>query len=343
MNICFFNCEHLGDSFFSEPFIRNICNSNPDCTFFQWCPYGSELIMGSSNLYYLEDTYNNQYKNGYKYGDFPELYTEDNDIKHIFISNIATPEFTFFYHNTKYIAFNIWCGAIAHAHDLEFKHIYNGFYNLLHKINQKYSKTFKIQPLGTFQLLPSLRDVSILPMEPYKTQYKKLIFVYNFIPRNFQMVIDISLFIKKASECFNNCLFIIARYDQKLDNIQNILFCDRDFKYFPTRNCSNLLFIAKITNECDIIISQINGASWIWLNNNLKTANKHIFLFDDCNDDNKKESLEIDFFSKGYSKTYIPKLNAWYSAATQVTMNIVNYLHYDIDSAIDMLNTAIDK
>lgn len=40
MNICFFNVAHIGDNFFSQPFILNICKNNPEVTFYYWSLVG---------------------------------------------------------------------------------------------------------------------------------------------------------------------------------------------------------------------------------------------------------------------------------------------------------------
>jgi hypothetical protein len=64
MNICFFNCNHIGDIFFAQPFILNICKNNPSVTFYYWFYIGHVFFENKcSNLKYLENNICREYKN----------------------------------------------------------------------------------------------------------------------------------------------------------------------------------------------------------------------------------------------------------------------------------------
>ena len=328
MNICFYTDTHLGDVLLANPFVHKICNSNPDNMFFQWCLCGNELLMGPNNLNYLEEIIVNDYQEGFISGGAPENYTENTILRQIFINHHHTDIFVFKYRDIEYIALNIWCLPLGCSNDANHDQLYNGFYNKLQKINQLFNKKYVLHPFEPYEMLPYLNPM----VNNYFIQWnvthdssKKRIFFYNFVARVSKPYLDFSLFLKKAVQQFPNHLFILAMYDDTLKDITNIVFCDRDFGIKQVKNGSNLLYLAQINNLCDVVISSYTGASWVWFNRNIEINQKKILLFDDSYDG----SEDI--------KKYIPKLNSWYRESSQKQSDIIFYLNYDIDIAMQTL------
>lgn len=329
MNICFYTDTHLGDVLLSNPFIHKICKSNPNDTFFQWCLYGNELLMGPNNLNYLEEIKVNDYQDGFVSGGAPEDYTENTDLKQIFINNHHTDIFVLKYKDIEYIALNIWCLPLGCFNDAKYDQLYNGFHNKIQKINQLFNKKYVFHTFEPYEMLPNLNPMVnnyFIQWNITQDSSKKRVFFYNFVSRVSKPYMDISLFLKKAVQQFPNHLFILAMYDDTLKDITNIVFCDRDFGIKQVKNGINLLYLAQINNSCDVVISSYTGASWVWFNKNIEINQKKILLFDDSYDG----SDDI--------KTYIPKLNSWYRNSTQKDNDIIFYLNYNIDIAIQTLS-----
>jgi len=332
MNICFYIDTHLGDVLLSNPFVHKICNSNPNEVFFQWCLCGNELLMGPNNLHYLEPITNNNYEEGFVSGDAPEKYTENTILRQLFIQHHSTDIFVFKHNNIEYIALNIWCLPLGCANDARYDELCSGFQNKLQKINQLFNKNYEFHPFEPYEMLPYLKPFENLHFYAWNNIHnssKKRVFFYNFEPRVSKQRLDMSLFLKNAAEQFPNHLFILAMYDDTLKDITNIVFCDRDFGIKPVKNGNNLLCLAEINNSCDVVISSHAGASWVWFNRNIEINQKKILIFDDRFDNSTE------------SKIYIPKLNDWYHESSQKNDDIVFYLNYNIDVALQTLASLL--
>lgn len=329
MNICFYTDTHLGDVLLSNPFVHKICNSNPDDMFFQWCLCGNELLMGPNNLNYLEMIIDNDYEDGFVSGNAPEQYTQNTNLKQMFIKHHHTDIFVLKYKDIEYIALNIWCLPLGCSNDAKYDQLYNGFYNKIQKINKLFNKKYDFHSFEPYEMLPYLKPIENIIFNKWNITQdfsKKRVFFYNFKPRVSKQRLDMSLFLKNAAEQFPNHLFILAMYDDTLRDITNIVFCDRDFGIKPVKNGNNLLCFAEINNSCDIVISSHAGASWVWFNRNIEIKQKKILIFDDRFDNSTE------------SKIYIPKLNDWYRESSQKNNDIVFYLNYNIDIAIQTLS-----
>jgi hypothetical protein len=329
MNICFYTDTHLGDVLLSNPFVHKICKSNPNETFFQWCLCGNELLMGPNNLKYLEIIIDNDYEDGFVSGNAPEQYTENTNLKQMFIKHHHTDIFVLKYKDIEYIALNIWCLPLGCSNDAKYDQLYNGFHNKIQKINQLFNKKYDFHSFEPYEMLPYLKPIENIIFDKWNITQdfsKKRIFFYNFVSRISKSYLDMYLFLKKAAEQLPDYLFILAIYDHRLKDITNIVFCDRDFCIKPLKNGNNLLSLAMINNKCDVVISSYTGASWVWFNRNIEINHKKILMFDDS--------------YEGYDdiKTYIPKLNSWYRKSTQKDNDIIFYLNYDIDIAIQTLS-----
>ena len=53
-HICFYNIYHFGDIFFTQPFVKHICDSNPNVIFYYWLLQGHAVYDGIPNLICLE-------------------------------------------------------------------------------------------------------------------------------------------------------------------------------------------------------------------------------------------------------------------------------------------------
>lgn len=328
MNICFYTDCHLGDLLLSNPFIHKICKSNPNETFFQWALYGNELIMGPSNLHYLEPHVENEYLTGFVSGSIPENYTPNNELKEMFIRNHMTDILVFKYNDVEYIAFNVWCSALGCSEDANHTELHDRFMKNLQKINVTFHKNYRMDDFAPYEMLPCLKPTYCSVFDHWNNTYdssKKRIFIYNFVPRLANPFLDIRLFIKTAAEQFPDYLFILAMYDDTLKYINNVFFCDRDYDIKSVINGNNLLSLAEINNKCDVIISTCSGVSWVWFNRNLESNQKTVLLFDDS--DNFKNQM----------KEYIPKLRSWYRETSKKEQSFIFYLDYRIELAIETL------
>jgi len=301
MYLCFYSDAHLGDILLSNPFIKKICESNPNETFYQWSLYGNELVCGPVNLYYLENN-NCTYKDNFKSGLAPEDFTDDTFLKQLFIKNHNTSIFHFNYREKDYIALNTWCIPLGCETDINLVELVTCYNRKIIEINDRFNTNLKINTYESWELMPYFKNVSIDSFVDWKNKtnnYKELIFIYNYVPRLVKINIDINNFIKHICNLYKNSIIIVPLYNDLLNNITNIKFCDRDFDCNSDIYGNNLLKIKNINNYCNTIIALPTGGSWMLFNSDLKDNKKKIYMLG--------------------NQTYVDKLNKWYQIASNET------------------------
>ena len=308
-NICFFSTNHLGDILLSNPFIKKICESNPDQQFYQWSLYGNELLCGPTNLNYLIHINNDNYNGNFLSGLAPEDFIQNDYLKQLFIKNHSVPIVQFTYENKNYIGFNTWCIPLGCNEDVNIEQLMMGYRNNIQQINHIFNTNYKIDPYKKWDLLPYLKDIPINNFINWKNSLDnsvKLIYIYNYAPRLVKLNFDINTFIIKVCNLYKNSIIIVPLYDIRLKDIPNIKFCDKDFDCKNVISGINLLMINKINYKCDVIISLPTGGSWCWFNNDFKYSKPKIYMLQ--------------------GNCYVNKLNKWYEYATN-EKNIV----YNLD------------
>jgi len=312
MNICFFSTQHIGDVYFSQPFILNICKNNPEITFYYWSFLGHIFFENKiNNLKYLENNLCIEYNNNLINGRPPEdLLNCDYLLKKLFIDNTSNTNFVFCYENINYIALNTHCSVMGSS-DLCIIGLIEAFINNINIINNKFNLNIN-NLINTNDLLPDIKydNINIDKFLKWKNDNveNNCIFFYNFKPRSLNYPININITIKNLATLFTNIIFIIPLFNEELHNLNNVKFCDKDFDCFYNTTCNNLLMIEKIQLFCKYIIIIPCGASWIFMNKNI-----------DNYIDTKIYMLENDIFTK--------KLNNWYNYCKNNTVNIVNNIN----------------
>ena len=99
-----------------------------------------------------------------------------------------------------------------------------------------------------------------------------LVFIFNFV---LQSAVThpyvMNNYIVGLAQMFKNThTFIVPNHAQVFDAWPNIICCDRKFEYSESeQSFRNLFILETIVHECDIIVTQYCGASWIWFNEHL--------------------------------------------------------------------------
>ena len=323
MNICFFNCNHIGDIFFAQPFILSICKNNPSVTFYYWFYVGHVFFENKcSNLKYLENNICREYKNKLVNGYPPEVQTNnDKRLEQLFKSLAADyryPHFIFSYKSIDYIALNVHCISMGCSRDLCINSAIKSYINSINILNNKYG--LNINNLNkTNDFLPDITNTNINIDKFLKwhtsNSNKNYIFFYNFKTRSLDYF-NTSEIIRQLSLLFTNLIFIVPVLDTELENLNNVKSCDTDFDCFYDSTCLNLLMIEKIQLFCKSIIIIPTGASWMFMNNNIKNyIDKNIYILE--------------------NEKYANLLNEWYNFCNSNNTNIctnnkiVNNLNLD--------------
>jgi hypothetical protein len=187
----------------------------------------------------------------------------------------------------RYIFFNIWCHALS-CGDLVFDGLKTGFTQSLAMINTRYHETFAVDPeIPNNKIFPVVNiPRSIYIHNGYRSwlmnwrrgagggggRGRVLVFVFNFV---LQSAVThpyvMNDYIVGLARMFPDThTFMVPNHAPVFDTLPNIICCDRRFEYSEAeRSFRNLFILETIVRECDIIVTQYCGASWIWFNENL--------------------------------------------------------------------------
>jgi hypothetical protein len=219
------------------------------------------------------------------------------------------------HNNTRYIFFNIWCQALSCA-DLVFDGLKTGFTQSLNMINTHYKETFVINPeIPGGKILPVVNiPKSIYIHNGYRSWLlnwrgngnpRTLVFVFNFVLQSAvtHPYIMNDYIVGLARRFQDTHTFLVPNHAPVFDTCPNIICCDRQFEYSEAeRSFRNLFILETIIRECDIIVTQYCGASWIWFNENITryydTHKKPIYITHPVRDND-----------------YATKMNQWIRAA----------------------------
>ena len=313
--ICFYNPCNFGDAFFSSPFIRHICESNPSRTFYYFIPKGDYIFTGYPlpNLHNLFTTVLNGNADSQK------------RVIQLIRNNIANRYVDYTLNDARYVFFNIWCHALS-CFDLVFDGLKTGFTRSLDMINAQYHETFVVNPeIPNNKILPIVNiPKSIYIHNGYRDwlmnwrggangngngngngNARVLVFVFNFV---LQSAVThpyvMNDYIVGLARMFPDThTFMVPNHAPMFDMWPNIVCCDRQFEYSEAeRSFRNLFILETIVRECDVIVTQYCGASWIWFNEHLvryyDTHKKPIYITHPVRDND-----------------YAAKMNQWIRAA----------------------------
>ena len=271
MNILFYNLYHIGDTYFLQPFMKNIVMNNPEYKFSIYCDYNYSIFEDIPNLEIIKGINHN--------------------ILDFMISNNNTP-FSFL-QNENLLLINTWAGIGAlqkygnHIPDSDLVGLNTFYFKCIDDINN----TFQINLKYITKLeLPKLPYIDTCNIKKFKNENIelnpniKLLFYYNYLAMSGQnMPIksmddhdNIIIYLSKL----NNYKILVPKLSDNLinyinnNNINNIIDCNIYFNLIEDKTCLNIYYYTYITNYCDIVIYYDSGRSFTYINdifiNNLK-------------------------------------------------------------------------
>jgi len=217
----------------------------------------------------------------------------------------------------RYIFMNVWCGGISST-DVVFHELKAGYTLSLENINAHYRETFVNNEIPNHKIMPVVEIPGSIYIENGFNAWIrkwhidnprgggcKLVFIFNFTPLSAvgERYIMNNYIAELARRFPNTHTFMVPNHSSCFDIWTNIICCDRLFGYSETdRSFQNLFILETVVRECDIIVSQYCGASWIWFNENLTryydTHKKPIYITHPVRDND-----------------YAVKMNTWIRAA----------------------------
>ena len=316
-HVCFYNIFHFGDIFFTQPFIKHICDANPNITFYCWFTVGHAAYEGIPNLIHLEPiddvissrispekntlVYSLKNKDSYKkfYEFFYEPYPHfDKDFS------------TFVYQGKSFISFNTWCASLYYTEDMDYIYLLAGFIKKANLLNNIFglSLNFDFYNHKMFPELPLIPMTDFFSTWLTKNRKKNLVFIYNYEPRavSFMDKQNMNAIIGDICRSNPHIHIIVPRYDAVFDGIENITCCDRDFGFTENRSCMNLLQIEHILQYCRLVVTLPSGSTWTFLN-------QHISSYAD----------RTRFYLWGDYNVYAKKINNWYKYGTGKSDDII--------------------
>ena len=303
-HICFYNIYHFGDIFFTQPFVKHICDSNPNVIFYYWLLQGHAVYDGIPNLICLEHDNDisssiSEKKNTTYYKFFYE------EPQH-FVRDLCT----FDYRGKSFVAFNTWWSSLYYAEDMDYLFLLAGF----KKKMLIFKKIFEISLNFDFDNHKMFPELRMAPLTELFSEWisindkKNLVFIYNYEPRYITFMPKKVLNGVICDICRSNprVHIIVPQYDAIFEDIENITCCDRDFGFIENRSCTNLLQIENILQYCRLVVTLPSGSSWTFMN-------KHISSYAD----------KTAFYIWGDYTYYEKQLNNWYKYGTNKKDDII--------------------
>lgn len=258
--ILLYNCFHLGDIFFSQPIVRQLCMFNPHIEFTLAIKYCSYLFCEIPNLKIIIIDKNDRLEQHHNASTY-------------FVVDKGT------------IAINLWIFAIAqnswdlcHFIEVSLPNMQKQFFSIIKKINREYDVRiyFPLFDLPSLlPVLPSRTDISRFQDWLTHSKYKQTILYFNYRPMSGQKVPvdDHDSVILSLSSLFPENAIIVPkisdtlrlRINQDHENIidaEHILDC---IQIEPT--CEHLCKLGKITLFCSYAIIFDIGACYFHVNN----------------------------------------------------------------------------
>lgn len=312
-NVCFYNTHHFGDTFFIQPFVKHICDSNPTITFYYWFRVGHAAFNGIPNLIRLEPIEDDilcQIAIEHKNTKFFDFFYEE----YIIGRDLCTFDYrgkSFISCNTCWNSFNT-CVNTVYVKDMDYLGLLLGFSNKMTMLNNifQFSLDFDFHNHKMFPDLPLIPStdrfsewIKIFTGVNGQRCKKNLIFIYNYQPRycmaSFMSLHELNCIIGDICRSNPHVHIIVPQYNAIFEDIENITCCDRDFGFTEDRTCTNLLQIEHVLQYCRLVVTLPSGSAWTFMN-------KHISSYVN----------KTTFYLLGDYTFYSKRLNNWYKHGT---------------------------
>jgi len=303
LKIVFYNNAHIGDIFFSQPYVKNIINSNGDkfdyyiyceCNYFIFTNLFSNIkkIKEHPEIYNIIQSYN--------FHPGEKLYYYDRDNNVLLLGT--------WYANFKRltdVSPPLNCDLIA----------YNDFYKLvIQKVNAEYNicVNFNISSIPIFPEFPNINIQKFLDYKKIQNDKNiQIVFYYNvlacssqrFPVNNHEQHLHIIIELLKKE---NIVLFLPYKIENIVNyinenNITNIIFVDDMFYLSSTdEDCSNIYYYSKIALHCEVSFYFDTGRCFLYVNNEFIENNilgcKRYHVSND--------SYYYDMFNKYFDNSY---------------------------------------
>ena len=287
MKICFFNTNHIGDIYFSSFFIRRICQLNPEIDFYYYCIQGDIFFQGVSNIQRinrLQKNYNSELING----EPPEQLLDNSTLSFILNTIGSWTKYKVEKYNGEEILFiNTWC-AVNQCTDFELIAGNNCWSNIVERTNREFGFTLQYE-CSVYRDLIYKFEIEFCHKEYSDIDYDNTIFIFNYKPRSLEFDYNkLQNYILSLSESKK---VIVSCYDSILDGNSNIRFIDRDFGFYPTPCCSNLVYLWRIAKKCHKVVILPTGSSWIFFHELTDLLKGQLYMFDCPNYCNSLNSM----------------------------------------------------
>ena len=340
IKIIFYNFFNIGDTYFSQPFVKNIIDNNGDnFEYFIWCKFNdyifTSLFPFIKNIRDDEGMINKQILNGHFLNRLNFHFIKESNI----------------------LLINTWIGCTMYEHCF-YKKEFAKFYkynvnecdvtsyvrvnsitvNRIFKDTQiKITYDTNIYNIDKKSVLPLFSStVNINEFLDFKkcNENKKIVFLNNYfgnsgqqipIKSNSDYVRVIDFFIKK------NYIVFLSEYNHEIalykiiHNITDIHFTAEKFNIGVNTNCYNIYYCAKVAHNCDIAIYFDTGKNFTYIN--------YDFIQDYSSGVNTNKKIHFgvhDYFFKNLSNPkYFPNGYAEF-IKTDNCDNIISYFEQNI-------------
>jgi hypothetical protein len=344
IKIVIYNNFNIGDTFFAQPFARNIVENNKDTfDFYFLCKF---------NTCAYTDTIP-EIKNVIEYPELLEdfkIYNKDCNIE--FYGPVCPHNFMIHHYipNKRILFINTWIGNFIKDintnpyilnlyKDNNFEEMnvvsYIKYYqNTLNDIYNKYNIRINYNPNDKILLpiFPKLDSMIINKFINFKKQFnKKFVYLINYPgcskqPLSFKSITDfihiINILIQK------NYIVLLPNKDSELlsyklnNNINDMYFMTDEFNLTIDNSCRNLYYCTKFGNMCDITISFDTGRNYLYMND------------DFINNQNNNKKYHFGSWDKFYNNLLNNKLLAPFNYVTFIKAityrDIVNYIDINL-------------
>ena len=312
IRILFYNNAHIGDIFFSQPYIKNIVDSNQDTfDYYTYCECNyfilTSLLPNVKKIKEYPEIYN--ILQSYNFCPGEQLYHYDR-INNILLLNTWWTSFK----RLPSVTIPNICDLVAYFH----------FYKLIiDRVNIEYNLSINFRPLRNEYpksvsqrlILPEYPKINIQTFLNYKTiqnnNNKKVVFYYNVLAISGQPFPvnnhEEHLHIIKELQRKDIILFLPYKIDIIVNyifenKITNIIFADDMFNLTFDEDCENIYYYAKIAQHCDTSFYFDTGRCFLYVNNEFIENNNNIHNCKRYHIANDR--YHYDLFNKFYEKPY---------------------------------------
>lgn len=274
--IIFYCCQHIGDTYLSQPHIKRFCEANGEMSFKYFCLYNQYIFSDIRNLSSLVEPvrYNND---SLISGSPPELCIENNNeymnCRQLFCSRDTLPYFEF----QHFVCINMWIGSWQSFSTIgllecRLENLQQTFLQILDVVKHKYMLNITIPCFSTSQLFPIVPNTDISKFNDWNKNNEKItVFYFNYIGRSGQPLPFSSMnhhneILDRLTSTFPNVNFIVPK--STIDR-PNILCCQLQFDCIESMSCENIYKITQIAKQCTLCVMYDIGACFCMYNDDI--------------------------------------------------------------------------